>query len=444
MSFSSFEQTANEKQFSSGTASGDRNDSWTYLVNLTATMFPNNGAGAGYKYEKLKELKDLSKNSNSEIIVQEYDESSQQLKRYQIEHGRIHDFAPVKSAGSARDLQDLIAAAPRGGHIALINQAHGNGDKGFTGDFGDISVASFEESVKAGLASAGRDSLDLLSLDSCLMSNVHALSKLSGLARHIVASELEELSSVRFGEPLTTNYDMQPIDKYLSFMLEHNPKDGAEAAADMVAISKKDCDALAPEQDACGTPTLASLNPGRAEELRNSLNQFGAKLQATIEREPMADSLLDGLIGQMHDVSQVEDHLRDVHTFAEGVVKLVESGSLQDQDGELKKSAQAVLAANDQVIVSFYTNPRTRLQQALGLEGKLHGVNVFLPGADYNIRAQAVDIVGAKAAENMPLNELLDKEIRSSIPDDENGGWAKFISALRKANKPMLVGLSLE
>lgn len=416
-------------QTSSGRSTGDPG-SWTYLVNLTATMFPNNGAGSGYKYQQLMNLKDATKDSGSEVIVQSFDANSGLLNRYEIAHGQIHEYKAIKSAGTAQDLQSLLELAPRTGHLALINEGHGNGDLGFTGDAGDLSVSDFEQAVATGLSHTGRTNLDLLSMDSCLMANVQVLNKLNSLAANVVASELEEFSSVTLGEPLVTQYDMQPIDKYLLHVLQNPPKDGAQAAADVLSVSARDCDLLAPAQEACGTPTLTTFNHQSASDAERALDQFGTQLELAV-KDAATRKTVDSLIGQLHDVSQVGDHLRDVDTFADGIIKLIDSGAIKDQGADLLQAAQAVLKADSALVKSFYTNPNTKIEKVFGLENKLHGLNTFLPGPDFDVRGEAENIVGPKDAQSLPFNVLLDKEIQRSVPDDSSGGWAKFIRAMR-------------
>jgi hypothetical protein len=425
------DQTSKSRRPDSGSAQRD-SGSWTYLVNLTATMLPDNEGGSGYKYNQLKNLKDLTKNSNSEVIVQAYDDNTGLLQRYDISRGEIHLSKPVKSAGTLQDLQSLLDQAPEGGHLALINEAHGNGDMGFLGDAGKYSVSDFEQAVKNGLESSGHASLDLLSMDSCLMGNVQVLDRLSGLAKNVVASELEEFSSVALSEtPPVTEYDMQPIDQYLSTMLQHPPQDDRDAANQMLAISSNICDSLVPKEEACGTPTMAIYNLEAASEADHALDKFGVELQLAI-KDPNVKKTVDSLIGQLHDVSQVEDNLRDVGDFAEGVVNLINSGKIKDGNGSLKLAAQNVLTADNDLVQDFYVNPDSKIVKIFGLT-QLHGLNTFLPGPDFDVRDAAVDIVGEKKASTLPLAELLNQEVQTSLPDAYSGGWASFVTALRSS-----------
>lgn len=416
------------KQPASDSNSTDQN-SWTYLVNLTAEMLPDH-AGSVYKYGQLMNLKNLTKNSDSQVIVQEFDPHSWQLKRYEISHGQIQEFKPVKSGGTAQDLQDLLAQAPRSGHLALINEAHGNGDLGFDGDYGKLAISDFQRAIKNGLASTGRSNLDVLSMDSCLMGNVQVLAKLSGLTQNVVASELEETSSVELShDPPITHYDMQPIDDYLSEMLKQPPKDGREAAAQMLATSSRDCDAQIQTQQGCGTPTLAIYNSQAAPEAERALDKFGAQLQI-VTQDANGKKAVDSLAGSMRDVSQNDDHLRDVDDFAGGVIALINKGTIKDSSGGLRQAAQDVLTADGKLVRAQYINPKSPLVSRFG-QNSLHGVNTFIPGPDFNIREQAEPIVGGKDAQTLPLPELLNKEIQTSLPDDDAGDWAKFVRSLR-------------
>jgi hypothetical protein len=408
-------------------------NSWTYLVNLTATMLPINGGGSGHKYDQLKNLKDLTKDTNSEVIVQQYDDQTGMLRRYEIAHGQINEFEPTMSFGTAKDLQNLVAMAPSQGHIGLINEAHGNGALGFHGDAGALSIENFQTAVQNGLASTGRTSLDVLSIDSCLMGNVNFLSSVSSLSKHIVASELEEFSSIELSaSPPRTIYDMQPADAYLAAMLKHPPADGKEAAKTIFDVSSKTCDAQSPPNNACGTPTLAIYDSQAAPQAELALDKFGETLQQTI-KDPSARSAVDALIGKFPDLSQNGDHLRDVDSFAQGVIGLIDSGQLSDPHRRLRDAAVSSIAADKALVKGAYLNTNSLWAQIVGTQN-LHGLNVFLPGANFDIRKEAENLVDIDDAKMMPLNELLDKEIASALPNDSNGGWANFVRTLRSTS----------
>jgi hypothetical protein len=392
--------------------------SWTYLVNLTATMLPSNGAGSGYKYSELQKLKDETKTSNAEVMVQEFNADTGMLQRYTIANGAIHNFASVRSAGTYQDLQNLVAQAPKGGHLGLINQAHGNGDAGFDGDAGKYSVAQFGQAIKRGLASSGHARLDFLSMDSCLMSNVQALATLSGLTANVVASEFEELSNTELSSvPPKTLYDMQPIESYLSDMLKHEPKDGKEAVTQLLAVSAKGCDVLAPKDQGCGTPTLGIYNLDTAPAAEHALDNFGAALQTAIKTETVRNDI-DSLIAELPDVSIAMDHLRDVDGFA------------KDDNHHLKLAAQNVLKADKNLVHSLYVNRDTTVISLYGNK-PIFGLNTYLPGRELDIRSDAGPIVGDRDAQLLPLKTLLNDEIQTSLPDSQNGNWAGFVEMLR-------------
>lgn len=329
-------------------------NSWTYLVNLTATMLPLSGGGSGHKYDELKNLKDLTKDTNSEVIVQQFDDQTGMLRRYEIAHGQINEYEPTKSFGTARDLQDLVAMAPAQGRIGLINEAHGNGALGFMGDAGTLSIEHFKNAVKNGLASTGRTSLDVLSIDSCLMGNVNVLSSVSGLSKNIVASELEEFSSIELSaSPPRTIYDMQPEDAYLAAMLKDPPADGKEAAKTIFDVSSKTCDSQSPPNNACGTPTLAIYDSQAAPQAELALDKFGEALQQVI-KDPSARSAVDALIAKFPDLSQNGDHLRDADSFAQSVIGLIDSGQLSDPHRQLRDAANSSIAADKALVQSAY------------------------------------------------------------------------------------------
>lgn len=409
--------------------------SWTYLVNLTASMMPNNWAGSGYKYKLLKGLEDQSKGSNSKIIVQQFDEKGM-LSRYEIAGGKLREFAPVKSQGTARNLQSLVELAPKEGRVALLNQAHGKGDIGFSGDEEDLSVSAFEKSIKAGLAPSGRKSLDLLSMDSCLMANVQALDKLSSVSTNILASQLEMFSVVSISsDPVLTKYDMQPLDQYLSKWLQSPPKDGYDAANIAMAVSVADCKNWAAKDQGCGTPTIGIYDSAASPASARALDNFGRQLAASIS-DAESRKAVESLISTMKDLSINDFHLRDVDSFAAGIIKLIEEGKIKDAKGELKVAAQASLEANQKLVKQFYVSPESKIVQIKAGDGKsLRGLNVFLPGPDFNIRAESEELVGEREAKTLPIEVLLEKRIQASLPDASKGGWANFIRALHSKKR---------
>jgi hypothetical protein len=142
---------------------------------------------------------------------------------------------------------------------------------------------------------------------------------------------------------------------------------------------------------------------------------------------------VDALIGKFPDLSQNGDHLRDVDSFAQGVIGLIDSGQLSDPHRRLRDAAVSSIAADKALVKGAYLNTNSLWAQIVGTQN-LHGLNVFLPGANFDIRKEAENLVDIDDAKMMPLNELLDKEIASALPNDSNGGWANFVRTLRSTS----------
>jgi hypothetical protein len=161
-----------------------RTEAWTYLVNLNASIADPAVPGvwgASFEKQQLQELAGLTENSDSTVIVQArtIQNGKPWVEEYEMSHGQISFKKPHESAGFGKDLTDLIAQAPAGGKLALINQAHGGGSEGLTADRpstdGDrLTLDQFEKAVENGLEKSGHKSLDFLSLDSCIMANGQA------------------------------------------------------------------------------------------------------------------------------------------------------------------------------------------------------------------------------------------------------------------------------
>ena len=183
-------------------------------------------------------------------------------------------------------------AAHRDERTALVVWDHGLGWQGIAFDenvtaAGATSAPTYLDSaelasaVEAGLAAAGREQLDLLILDACLMANFEVVSEAHGIARHLISSEelvpglgLDYDAFAAFADPAaeaTTIFD-RLAEGFVNDITTQAPSD-----ADMITLSLIDL-AQAPALDVAMTAFTTA-----------------AAADVTTNRQPYLQAANDGL-----------------------------------------------------------------------------------------------------------------------------------------------------
>jgi hypothetical protein len=344
----------------------------TFLIDLAANL-----KGKGYAYgampkaQELRELAGLTRDNNTRVIVQAINPDTKMLQRYVMHDGQIDEMKPVKSKGINADIKNLISMAPKDGELSLVIQSHGDGPAGLDGDKGTTNLAKLKQSIQQGLTAVGRDKLDLLSLDSCLMGSAAPVDALSGVARGILASENSEAAGGH-------GQDGQPLGAIMKGVLAHPTETPTQVAQRFVATSAEVCQTgIAGGAVAeCGTDTLFHYNTEAAGQFRTALSNFGNALRASLS-DPGNRVAIESAIKATTDASLEGDQsnqLRDLSQFAGNILQAINGdGRIHDTaDGALAKAAQGIIDAQKALV----DNGFSRLDQ--------HGLSVFLPSEDFS------------------------------------------------------------
>lgn len=415
---------------------------WTYLVNLSADLNGrDNYFGALKKLDQMRtELTSLTGDGRSQVIAMIRNSSTGCIEMYKIANGKVEKMGEAPSKGTAADLQRLVSMAPDDGKVALINQGHGQGNEGVAsdGDRDPVPVFEVANAVKNGLQTSGRQQLDMLSFDSCLMGNGAALGDIAPVARTVVASEALEFASSRG--------DGQEVTRTLAAMMKQPPADGDALGRELVRQSGALCDETRPADapppgrrpEQCGVETLAVYDGTKIKEFSDALTGFGNALSSSLDN-PANRAAINDIIKNLPRLPGGDPpDLKDLHQFAEAVLAGIRSGKIKDDaDRTLQNAAVNVIAAQGRMIPADYSS----------LPG-FRGVNVLLMGQEpdkgkrYDETASNVDkavtqVNGLieKLGANPPLNpqqlRLELKKVMDSLTADEKEGMIIRLGPMR-------------
>ncbi len=385
----------------SAAAKGPEKTEWTIVVDLTTNFYAGNGVT-----NRLKELNELAKQTEGKsitFVVQaqvpiegdpldpefaswDYDYT---IDRYVIQNGKVTKLESDYSQGYGQDLEGLLALtckrfAPE--KLGLILDSHGDGNQGLQGDarmdlfstggnIGELKIDDLTKSIKRGLRDSGRKKIDLIDFDCCLMGQNGVIQRLNGLADHVVAS------------PETENIIGQNLRKPLERLIANTKLSPAEFAEDIVSACKqqKPRDGGWLWKKPVPVETLSHYDVKFAQAFNTSLNSFGDAMTAAV-KDPKNAKAVEDIIdktytygGKRRQISifgvflAEESHGRkfDIKEFTQRVVSAIEKKELNDPSGQIKKSANEVLANHSKLVRSYF---------GYGLYEKQGGLSVFLPG----------------------------------------------------------------
>jgi hypothetical protein len=345
---------------------------WVVALNLT-TDFDHNKDGKFDRLEDLKAFADKTKGKSLAIVVQAAfrepkadgsDEPTKyRLERYVVKDGAIRRVSVGPSKGYAQDLEDLVQYTSHqvpGNKMALIMDSHGIGNEGLLGDTGRITVPAFVQRVQGGLKDSGREKLDLIDFDACLMAQNGVLARMRPISNNIVASaELEPAKGISLIPPFQHLAD-KPTSTARDF------------ARDLVNDARMQTDAKIAKGERFPIRTIAHLDLKEYDAFHSALDEFGDKLaeslkspanRRTIER--IIDSTLRYSLNEWDDTPQA-----DIRDFAERVISAIDDGRLPDDSRQLKRSAQKAVNKLGDLVDAFYGYKDFRTTG---------GVSVFLP-----------------------------------------------------------------
>ena len=190
-------------------------------------------------------------------------------KRILVKRGSLVELADIgeTNTGDEATLGAFVTWGLRtfpASKTALVIWDHGGATAGAAWDAshnGDpLSVLGMRRGLTSGLAGAGRDRLDLLGFDACLMGNLGVLYELRKLADVIVASEEVEPAHGWFYPPILTAMAGAPPTR--------------ELAKSVVAGFEAECR----EKKTIALCTLAAFDAGKLDAVVDSIDDLGLAL----------------------------------------------------------------------------------------------------------------------------------------------------------------------
>lgn len=352
---------------------------WALALNLT-TNFDKDPEGKFYRLEDLRKFAEKTKGKSIAIVVQAAFQNELEkpgasptytLERYVIRDGVIRQVIHGQSKGYAQDLKELTQYAAKNtpsDKLALVLDSHGTGNKGLYGDTGTITLPEFVKNVKDGLAGSGREKIDVIHFDTCLMAQNGAMNRIKEIADRMVASP--EIES-------TKGITLVPLwDKLVS-----DPKTTPESfAREIVRQARIQGAEREKANRSIPIDIISHVDLRKHEPLRQSLDVFGDLLV-----EALKDSNNKVAIEEAIDKSRnfgrgwtglptrdyVHYYRADLKDFAELIIRSIEDGRLTDDNRKLKAAAEDVLLKRGQLVDSSYAH---------GEYVGTGGVSVFLPG----------------------------------------------------------------
>lgn len=366
---------------------------WTIAINYTTDF--GNGQGVDSGYKMLSDFAAKTKGKGVTIVAQmaiaekkeegceeeclpelfaEEGASKYRLDRYVIRDGQMTKVSSKESKGYGDDLKDLLAYSSSmhpGKRMGLIIDSHGMGNEGLMGDTGEITVKDFVCKVKEGLK-GGREKLDMLEFDTCLMGANGAISKIKDVSDNIIASA--ETEGIYNGQ----NY-MAGIER----LLEKPETDGFALAREILVRTHKDMEILKANGKDPPVDTLSHFNMKNYNEFRKSLDEFGNALCKAVddpENKELIEAAIDstrkygssggGILAVLFGGGPGERHRTDLKEFTEKILLAVDNGELKDPDRVLKNAAQEVMSKRGALVDSYH---------GMGDYLKNGGLSVFLP-----------------------------------------------------------------
>jgi hypothetical protein len=371
---------------------------WTMAVNLAASLGDRFGA-----VSKSQQLKDLAKETEGKpvtFVAQQITvgDNGPMVERFVVKDGKVTSQGVRPSAGFAQDLSDLTswaAAEHPAKRMGVIIQSHGNAIDGMSGDNGHAELGEIASALQGGLKASGRDKLDLLDFDACLMGQQEVVQAMRGLADHVVASsEIELANDSTLGE----NVDGQPMREMLRALLADPEMDAAAFAKRTVDLASQAARPFDADKDGVvdpgttpinATPTLAHFDMAHAGPMAEALDQLGSAL-STAMKDPASKRVIEDIIARSPrfspgvNLDAANRHQRDLKGFSEGLQAAIASGKLADPSGKIQGALQDSLKALDGLVGASFG------VESLDLPGgtpqdysQMGGMGVFLPSAEF-------------------------------------------------------------
>ncbi|MBI4533612.1 MAG: hypothetical protein HY711_06660 [Candidatus Melainabacteria bacterium] len=385
------------------TTACDSQREWTICINLNASDVENGvQIGGNAEYTQLQQLASQTAGKPVTVLVQNVVENPNRpgaylLNCYEISNGQVNQLPQTECNSLAQGVTNLLTTATQNypsEKIALINQSHGGGTAGLSdGQRGNCSLDNFVNAVRQGLAGSGHQKLDLLDFDACSMGNSGVAGRVSEVAEHMVASAAPEMG---YGG----SYDAQNLTAIVKDVLDNPQMNGNDLGEAIVENANAGLNGNSVESPGNnhheGTDTLAHFHLRRYEEFRGALNNLGNAL-AQVAQDPRQQEVLQQIIQNTpsYPAGRQGSSTRDLQQFAQQVTAAIDTGQLNDPDGSLRQTANALLSAQDNLTGLYHANSQARQAPVdvdtqnnensprAGYE-QMGGLSVFLPSHDTN------------------------------------------------------------
>jgi hypothetical protein len=349
---------------------------WTYLINLASTYETAPPVGALPEFDQLQQLKQLTINGQSQLFMQVTNPVTAETSMYKLADGKFQTLSSVPNSSYADEIKRLVSMAPTDGKVAFINISHGGGNEGLYKDNKQdkaannptnyASLPEISAAIQSGLKAADKAQLDLISWDSCNMGTAAIISEIGGLTKNLVASETPEA------------VPGQPLVKIIQHALSQPPLSGKELGRSLITNASKECRASIKHDPSslCDVQTLALYNIEEEPKFTAALSKFGDALKDALSTPENRKAL--HLIADEAPSSEEDGtlQLRDLQTFAKGVIQGINSGSVSDDHQHmLLDSAKAVIAAQAKLIDQQFIDKHATGQ---------NGISVLLPNTTYD------------------------------------------------------------
>lgn len=356
---------------------------WTVALDLT-TDFDGDKDHKFYRLEDLKKFAAKTKGKDVAIVVQaafadyphkEGTKWTYTLERYVVRDGTIKRVGKAPSKGYGQDLEDLVSYTTKNApsdKLALIMDTHGHGNEGFHGDTGRIKLDDFIDRVKNGLKGSGREKIDLVDFDACLMAQNEVMSRVRAVTDHMVASAETEA---------TWGISLVPIWQQL---VDKPSIDAKGLARRFIREGRVQDDEMWESDGHTPLDTISYADLQHYSKFRKSLDDFGSKL-ADLVKEPANIKVIEECIDKSRKYgsrggglgffagANTDRYRVDLKDFADNIARAVDSGRLPDDDRSLKAAAQDVLNKRSVLVDSNFGQD--------SYDG-VGGLSVFLPGRD--------------------------------------------------------------
>jgi len=400
---------------------------WTILVELAASAKPGeNNKDFNPKEEKLQELlalKKLTKGNAITVVAEEIVETEKSgqkaysLERYEVRNGEVTQLEKDKalppkignesqSCADVRDLLKLGLELSPSEHVAFIDNNHGHGNLGMYGD-GDKSIFPTEQMMKAikdGLKNSGRNKLDLLDFDACMMGEDGVLRMAKDVTSSLVCSaESERIPG-------------QEIGKILKLAAQDPRMDGAEFGRKIIAAADRGANRSA-DHLGDNTHVLAHYNLDKLENFDSSLSRLSEDLlkaaKSDAGKQAIDTALNDSLSYGNHPKGNLWEDKRDIKSFVDKLEKAINSKDLCDESHEIMRDIKMFRSAEEELVDKFHSLNEDGIAYSEG-----RGLSVYAPDPNREKPASKQEI-DLEKNNSLPswialINELAAKSDKSS------------------------------